>query len=102
MTNLQSTLNKGLSYEQFSSVSFKKTRVFALFPVLLLASGIAGAPGATAPEYTFTTFAGLRESGAGFFDGQGSAARFRFPSGTIADKSGNVYVADYGNHTIRK
>jgi hypothetical protein len=39
---------------------------------------------------------------AGSSDGAGSAARFNNPSGTAVDGSGNVYVADTGNSTIRK
>ncbi|MCC6823782.1 MAG: hypothetical protein IT579_23920, partial [Verrucomicrobia subdivision 3 bacterium] len=35
-------------------------------------------------------------------DGTGSAARFKNPTGVAVDGSGNVYVADYGNWTIRK
>jgi sugar lactone lactonase YvrE len=38
----------------------------------------------------------------GAVDGPGSAARFRSPGGVAVDGSGNVYVADTGNHTIRK
>lgn len=54
-----------------------------------LASGvvttIAGAPGIS-----------------GGLDGVGSAARFGSPSGISLDSSGNLYVADSGNYTIRK
>ena len=32
----------------------------------------------------------------------GSAARFYYPDGVATDSSGNVYVADTGNNTIRK
>jgi sugar lactone lactonase YvrE len=35
-------------------------------------------------------------------DGPGSAARFNFPSCAVLDSAGNVYVAEVGNHTIRK
>jgi len=35
-------------------------------------------------------------------DGTGSAARFHYPEGLAVDSAGNVFVADYGNCTIRK
>ena len=38
----------------------------------------------------------------GFQDGQGTAARFDTPSGLALDAIGNLYVADTGNHAIRK
>jgi sugar lactone lactonase YvrE len=48
-----------------------------------------------------TTFAGT--AGAeGSTDGTGAAARFSRPTGVAVDSSGNVYVADTWNHTIRK
>ena len=48
-----------------------------------------------------TTVAGLAGN-FGFEDGTGEAARFRNPTGIAADSGGNLYVADFGNHTIRK
>ena len=35
-------------------------------------------------------------------DGLGTNARFKLPWGIAADIRGNLYVADYGNQTIRK
>ncbi len=52
-----------------------------------------------APDGSVTTFAG---SGEGFADGTGAAARFHTPSSLAIDLSGNLYVADTGNHAIRK
>jgi DNA-binding beta-propeller fold protein YncE len=38
----------------------------------------------------------------GFADGYGRDARFREPSGIAIDGNGNLFVADKGNHLIRK
>ena len=47
-----------------------------------------------------STLAGNGE--AGFADGQGADARFNMPLGLVMDPEGNVLVADYGNHSVRK
>ena len=49
-----------------------------------------------------TTFAGGAYFG---FNGDGGAAAkadMAFPAGLALDSSGNLFVADYGNHTVRK
>ncbi|WP_445752727.1 NHL domain-containing protein [Polaribacter sp.] len=50
-------------------------------------------------QINVSTFAGL---GSGYADGTGTAARFKNPFGVAVDVSGTVYVADEGNHKIRK
>ena len=50
---------------------------------------------------TVTTFAGTSGS-KGSTDATGTAARFSAPVGLTRDGSGNYYVADQTNHTIRK
>jgi uncharacterized delta-60 repeat protein len=53
------------------------------------------------PAGFVSTFAGTAgESGS--VDGTGSAARLNSPTSVAVDTSGNVYVADTGNHSIRK
>ena len=48
-----------------------------------------------------TTFSGLRGTSVSS-DGINTAARYNLPSGVALDSASNVYVADSGNHTIRK
>ncbi len=52
------------------------------------------------PSGDVSTLAG--SSSSGFTDGNGSAAAFRSPTGVAVDTSGNLYVADSANHSIRK
>jgi hypothetical protein len=52
------------------------------------------------PAGIVTTIAGSPGS-VGNASGTGSAARFDQPKGVAVDSAGNIYVADYYNHTIR-
>jgi hypothetical protein len=52
------------------------------------------------PQGNVTTFAG--NVAPGFLDGQGKSARFTNPSALCFDASGNMYVSDELNHSIRK
>jgi sugar lactone lactonase YvrE len=54
----------------------------------------------TSSSQIVSTFAG---SGSyGYLDGVGTIAQFGSPYGVCTDNSGNVYVAESGNHRIRK
>ncbi|MEZ2338547.1 DUF6443 domain-containing protein [Mucilaginibacter sp. RCC_168] len=52
------------------------------------------------PSGVVTTLAGSGTGG--FVNGTGAAASFNFPTGVVADPSGNIYVAESGNNCVRK
>jgi sugar lactone lactonase YvrE len=59
-----------------------------------------GAEGCPLPDRV-STLAGSAGT-AGSEDGRGSSARFNSPRGLVAAPDGSLYVADSGNHTIRR
>ncbi len=61
--------------------------------------GTVDTGGTIVPE--LTVLAGV-PSLVGSADGTGASARFNWPMGVTVDGSGNVFVADWGNNTIRK
>jgi kumamolisin len=54
------------------------------------------------PSGAVTTLAGSPDGSAGSADGFGTSARFNLPTGVAVDASGNVFVADSNNDTIRE
>ena len=54
------------------------------------------------PAGVVTTLAGTPNTAGGSSDGTGSAASFDSPAGLSVDASGNLFVADYLNDTIRE
>jgi streptogramin lyase len=60
---------------------------------------VATVPGGDLVAYAFTTLAGKAP---GIANGTGAAAQFNLPQGVAVDSSGNAYVADGDNQTIRK
>jgi NHL repeat len=56
---------------------------------------------ASGTNWMTSTIAGLANT-SGWADGANNAARFSAPLGLTLDSAGNLYVADTGNHVIRK
>src|SRR5207244_551137 len=67
---------------------------------LVLGLSLAVTATSRSQPLTFNTIAGY--SGAGSADGLGGSARFNNACGIATDASGNIYVADTFNHTVRK
>lgn len=54
------------------------------------------------PQGVVSTLAGNSAADPGNTDGTGNGARFNYPAGLAVDASGTVFVADRGNHVIRR
>jgi len=54
------------------------------------------------PAGVITTVAGTGGRGYGGDGGPAASAQLDTPSGVAVDGSGNLYVADYSNHRVRK
>ena len=73
--------------------TFLKLFVCAVLPT-------AAAP--PAAQRTLRIIAGSGEPGYGGDGGPAAAARLAFPEGVAADVSGNIYIADFENHRVRR
>jgi sugar lactone lactonase YvrE len=81
--------------------SLKPCLLSPFIAVCFLALGLERASAQTyATPYAFTPFAG-NPTNSGSGDGTGTGATFYRPGSVATDASGNVYVADTGNNTIR-
>jgi DNA-binding beta-propeller fold protein YncE len=54
------------------------------------------------PAGTVRTLAGTQTLIPASLDGPPGTGRMNFPRGVAVDRNGNAYIADSGNHTIRK
>ena len=77
-------------------------RISTAIAALVLSVSCLAPPALAQLDYENYTFITLAGQAPGWFDGTGPAAQFNEPFGVAVDASGNVYVADTANNTIRK
>jgi DNA-binding beta-propeller fold protein YncE len=92
----------GINSRHADSSVVRRRRMLAA-GVLVVVATLADAAPAWPQQLSVSTLAGLAGSlSYGSADGTGSTARFNTPRGVAVDGAGTVYVADSGNHRIRK
>ena len=69
---------------------------------MLAPSNLSNVVGAVPPPPTLVTTIAGTAGAPGALDGTGSAARFDKPLGLVLDSSGDLFIADSNNSTIRK
>lgn len=74
----------------------------ALRLLVMVMVPLSGANVYAADALTFSTLAGTSGAVVNSIDATASAAQFSAPRGIAVDSSGNLFVADSSNHTIRK
>ncbi|MDK2124071.1 NHL repeat-containing protein [Parachitinimonas caeni] len=72
------------------------------YGLVLVLAGLINPPAGAADRFYFSTIAGKAGAVISSIDATGAAAQFNTPRGVAIDATGNVYVADANNHTIRK
>jgi sugar lactone lactonase YvrE len=85
----------------FSAYEAEKDAIVANYVGIFLLEGISYYVRQTAP-LEVSLFAGSLTAIGGSANGTGDAARFNEPEGIAQDSLGNLYVADFNNHAIRK
>jgi sugar lactone lactonase YvrE len=98
------TLAGSLGFSGYQSGNGGGARFTGLWGVAVTASGSVVVSEnqrirKVSPSGDVGEFAGVNP---GSNDGSATMARFSQPSGVVADQNGNVFIADYFNHTIRK
>src|SRR5436190_3207012 len=88
------------SHLSFSHLALHWKLASGIWSFLILISALTFSLPALSQPVTFNTLAGY--PGGGSADAAGSGAQFSKPTGIAVDTSGNIYVADTFNHTIRK
>ena len=98
-----SPTNRGNHDGAGSSATFSSPRGLALSPAgtVFVADAMNHTIRRIASNAVVDTFAGTAGV-AGAVDGTGTTARFNFPTGVALDPTGNLYVADTTNNTIRR
>ena len=85
--------------EEPFTISYPGSVSFTVGTPASVVPAINGTQSSSANQTTIT-IAGSGAAGSG--DGNGTGAQFRNPLNTAVDALGNIYVADAGNHSIRK
>ncbi|HEV2331032.1 MAG TPA: immunoglobulin domain-containing protein [Verrucomicrobiae bacterium] len=86
------------SYRPTKFQGFSPSRKFK--PIAAIAAVILSIASAQAQLFNFTTFAG--SAAQGDVDGVTNLSEFNNPGGVAMDSSGNIYIADTADDTIRK
>lgn len=97
-------INNNISYKKELISRFQMAGIILLTVLTISSCKKIAAEEATANTYTqVVTMAGNGNANeGGFLDGIGNNSAFKIPACMVTDAAGNVYIADFNNHCIRK